>query len=74
MYKFNRIGASEAPETHPYVAEIALDPAEWTRFRNLVENAPEVVLLACDDRKPNLWVVRAGCASREVRRRLEDAW
>jgi hypothetical protein len=62
-----------APDTHRYVADISLDPTEFSTFERLMEDRPEVRLLARVDR-PDVWVVHVACANAAVRERLHDAW
>lgn len=62
-----------APDSHPFVTDIAIDPAEFSTFERLMQDRPEVRLLARIDR-PDAWVVHVACASETVRRRLHDAW
>jgi hypothetical protein len=62
-----------APDTHPYVADITIDPAEFSTFERLMQDRPEVRMLARID-GPDVWVVHAACASAPVRERLQDAW
>jgi len=60
--------------THPYVATIVMDPADWARFQHTFEDAPEVQQLAVDQSRPDKWTVYAACASRSVRDALESNW
>jgi hypothetical protein len=62
-----------APDTHPYVADISIDPSDFHEFEGVMENRPEVRLLCRIDR-PGAWVVHVACASEAVRCRLLDAW
>jgi hypothetical protein len=62
-----------APDTHPYVADICLYPAEFSTFERLMESRREVRLLARVDR-PDVWVVHVACASAAARRRLLASW
>jgi hypothetical protein len=60
-----------APETHPYVADITIDPAEFSTFERLMQDRPEVRLLARVDR-PDTWIVHVACESEAARRYLVD--
>ena len=60
--------------THPYLAVIRMDPADWGKFQRLSEDRPEVELLGIDRSKPDVWTVRAACASRTVADLLERNW
>ncbi len=62
-----------APDSHPFTADITIDPTELSTFERLMQDRPEVRLLARIDR-PNAWVVHVACASERVRERLQDAW
>jgi hypothetical protein len=62
-----------APETHPYVVDIAIDPADFRKFERLMQDRPEVRLL-CRVDGPRSWTVHVACASAAVRKRLQDTW
>ncbi len=62
-----------APDSHPFTADIAVNPATFDNFERLMQGRPEVALLARID-GPDRWLVHVGCASEAVRRRLIDAW
>jgi hypothetical protein len=62
-----------APESHPYVADITIDPAEFSTFERLMQGRREVRLLCRVDR-PGAWVIHVACASEAVCRHLLDAW
>jgi hypothetical protein len=60
--------------THPHVATIVIDPAVWASFQRTFEDRPEVILLGVDREQPDVWTVRAACASLCVRDLLEGNW
>jgi hypothetical protein len=60
--------------THPYVATILMDPADWTRFQDTFEDRPEVHQLGVDRNEPDSWTIYTACASREVCDLLESNW
>ena len=62
------------PSTHPYVAEITLDPADYYRFSCLTDDAPELRVLDVDKSQPDIWTVFVACASAETASRLKSAW
>lgn len=62
------------PATHPHIAEIAIDPADWPRLERVIDEARELHLVELDDGEPDAWVVRIGCASRRVQEGVEDGW
>jgi hypothetical protein len=62
-----------APDSHPYTTDISIDPAEFSTFERLMQNRPEVRLLARVNR-PDTWIVHVACASEAVSRHLLDAW
>ena len=62
-----------APDTHPFTADIAIAPTEFSAFERLMLDRPEVRLLCRIDR-PDAWVVHVACASETVRERLHGAW
>ena len=63
-----------APTSHPHNVKISIDPADLRRLERLIEDARELHLLDVDDRTPDRWSVRVGCASERVRERFEDGW
>ena len=67
------ISRPAAPDSHPYTADISLDPADFSAFERLMQERPEVRLLARVDR-PDAWTVHVACASEAVRQRLHGAW
>lgn len=69
-----RLREISAPSSHPYVASIAIDPVQMQRLERMIENARELRLLDVDDRTPDQWRVRIGCASAAVRDAVEDGW
>jgi hypothetical protein len=60
--------------THPYIAQIEIDPADFAKFERFTQGAREVHLIRCDDSKPDLWTLHVGCASEKVRQKLEEGW
>ena len=61
-------------QTHPHLATIAMEPANWSRFERAFEDQPEVRIIKVDRHMPDAWMVHAACASREVRDLLESNW
>jgi hypothetical protein len=61
-------------KTHPHVATVVLDPAQWFDFERTFEDRPEVKILKLDRGQPDDWTVYAACASDEVRKLLERNW
>ena len=64
----------KTPPTHPYVAQIVMDPVRWYDFERTFEDRPEVKILKLDHRTPDFWTVFVGCASEEVKDLLESGW
>jgi hypothetical protein len=62
------------PASHPYLAEIVIDPADHYRFCQLADDRPEIRIIDQDLTRPDTWTMVVACASRETRRRLEEAW
>jgi hypothetical protein len=62
------------PTSHPHVAEITIDPADWNRVQRMIEEARELRLVELDDSQPGTWTVRIGCASERVREAVEEQW
>ena len=61
-----------APDTHPFVTDIAVAPAAFRGFERRMQDHPEVRLLCRVDR-PGAVVVHVACASATARERLRDA-
>lgn len=62
------------PPSHPHIAEIVIDPADWQKIERLIAEARELRLIALDDEQPDQWTVRIGCASQRVLAAVEDGW
>lgn len=52
------------PASHPYVATIAFDPANWRNLQRIIDERDEMKLLGADQSKPDTWTARVACASR----------
>jgi len=61
------------PATHPILAEISIDPADWFDFERLDADNPATRILG-HDMFDGRMVIFIGCASDSVRQRLEDGW
>ena len=60
------------PSSHlPILAEITIDPADWSRLRQLYSDKPATRILGHDDPENGVLTVYIGCASLETQRRLE---
>jgi hypothetical protein len=68
------VGRFRLPPSHPFLAEIAINPADWPKFQQMVEDNPATKLVGRDDPRDERMVVYVACASKETRRRLEDGW
>ena len=64
----------QLPSTHPILATLSIDPADWHRLQELNADNPATRLLGRDEPHDERLTVYVACASREVRRRLEDGW
>lgn len=72
--RFSEIRARPAaPDTHPFVADIPVDPAAFAGFERAMEHRRDVRLLARVDR-PDVWVMHVACATERERAALRDAW
>ena len=63
-----------APKSHPYVAELRIDPAQLRELEQFANDRPELRHIHTDDSQPDIFVVYVGCASAETKIRLEDGW
>lgn len=64
----------QGTKTHPWVATIFMEPANFYRFERDFEDRYEVRILNVDTETPDCWTVYAGCASREIQKLLESNW
>jgi hypothetical protein len=62
------------PRSHPHIATIVINPADFQQFERLTEDRPEVRLLHCDDSEADCWALTLACASPEVVSLLESGW
>jgi hypothetical protein len=60
------------PSSHPILAQITIDPADWPRLQQLYSDNPATRILGHDDPENGVLTVYISCASLETRRRLED--
>lgn len=60
-------------KTHPYIAEIVIDPVQWCRLEANFEDRPEVKIRKVDDQTPDTWKVYVACASVAVKDLLEES-
>ena len=63
-----------APDTHPHVAVLHIDPVQYSDLERRVQDRDEVRILRCDSSQPDIWTVHLGCASEAVAERMEDGW
>ena len=64
----------QLPQSHPFLAELDLDPAAWHDFHQLFADDPGTRFLGHGTPRNGLMTVFIACASREVRTRLVDGW
>jgi hypothetical protein len=62
-----------APDSHPFTADIAVNPATFGKFERTMEDRRDVRLLARIDR-PDGWVVHVACTTERVRTEVRDTW
>ena len=63
-----------APASHPHVLEVLIDPVDLRRIQHIVDEDRTLRLLDVADAEPDQWVVRLGCASKQVRQRFLSRW
>ena len=61
------------PTTHPYIAEITIDPGAMQTFERLTQDRDEVRLLRRDNGADGR-TLQVACASYEVARQMVDGW
>jgi hypothetical protein len=64
----------QLPKSHPVLAKLSIDAAEFHRFEQLNENHPETKIIRHDDPKSGMIGVFVACANDEVAVMLTDAW
>ena len=64
----------QLPPSHPYLAELAIDPVNWHDFQRLFADEPATRILGHDAPRNGRMIVHVACASEETRTRLEDGW
>ena len=62
------------PATHPILAEIVIDPANWHDLQRLDDDNPATQIVGHSAPQDGQMTVHVACASREVRDLLEDGW
>ena len=60
--------------SHPVLATITIDPADWYDFQRLNADNPATSILGRDTPSDSRMIVYVGCASAAVRDRLEAGW
>lgn len=60
--------------SHPHMAVLRIDPADWSDLEAALEGRPEMKLRLIDRDQPDTWIAYVACASERVRERLEKAW
>jgi hypothetical protein len=61
------------PASHPILAEVDIEPADWFQFERLDGDNPATRIVGHDILDGRMTILVA-CASDEVRKRLEDGW
>jgi hypothetical protein len=62
------------PPSHPILAQITIDPADWHQLQQLDDANPTTQIIGHDDPEDGLMTVFIACASDQVRDRLLDGW
>jgi hypothetical protein len=60
--------------THPILAEVIIDPADWCRLQKLDADNAATTIVGYDAPQNGKMTVFLACSSDEVRDRLEDGW
>jgi hypothetical protein len=63
----------QLPPSHPLLATIDIDPADWYDFQRLGAGNPATHIVGHDILDGRI-IAFVACASDEVRNRLEDGW
>jgi hypothetical protein len=64
----------QLPSSHPYLAEIVIDPVNWHDLQRLDANDLTIHIVCHDAPRDGQMNVYVGCASAAIRDRLEDGW
>lgn len=62
------------PDSHPVLAEIEIDPAEWYDFQRLDADNPDTRIVGHDAIPDGRITVYAACIDEDTRRKLDDGW
>lgn len=62
------------PASHPILAIIAIDPADWYDFQRLDADNPATHIAGHDTPSGGKMTVYVACSSNEARQRLHDGW
>ena len=62
------------PSSHPYLAEIVIDPVNWRDLQRLDADDLTIHIVGHDAPQDGQMTVYVACASPAVRDRLEDGW
>lgn len=73
-YREITLDSFRLPPSHPILAEIVIDPADWFQFERLNDDNPATRILGHDAPRGGQMNVYVACASPAVRDRLEDGW
>ena len=68
------ISPYQGTSSHPYLAVIKIEPTEFAKFRGLVEDQQDIIILGVDKSTLDVWTLFAACPSRLSRDMLESAW
>lgn len=61
-------------KTHRHIATLHIDPVHWQRLGRIIDEGVEFRLISTDTSTDDIWVIKIGCASEAVARRMEDGW
>jgi hypothetical protein len=64
----------QLPSSHPHLATLSIDPADWFRFERMADENLTIRIVGHDAPQDERLTVYVACSSKEVRRRLEDGW
>jgi len=62
------------PSSHPVLAQLDIEPADWFKFERMIDENPATRLLGHDEPLDGMLTTYVACASKETRQRLEDGW
>ena len=62
------------PASHPVLAQIEIEPADWHRFEQLSEDNPDTEIVGHDAVSDGRTTVHVACVDVDTRQSLDGGW